>query len=117
MTDIDDVYNDFDFDASELKAPTEAEIAFAEDVYKIFQDLIDNESGDIGEKSVSRSNFVNCFNKHCLWKNLDKQSGRQNVFYDFKNMSTTCVNYCVLQQNSLYRTSNNFAVDIGFSLC
>lgn len=51
MTDIDDVYDDFDFDASELKAPTEAEIAFAEDVYKIFQDLIDNESGDSGEKN------------------------------------------------------------------
>ena len=68
MTDIDDVYDDFDFDASELKAPTEADIAFAEDVYKIFQDLIDNESDDIGEKPVSRSNFVNCFNKHCLGK-------------------------------------------------
>lgn len=95
MTDIDDVYDDFDFDASELKAPTEAEIAFADDVYKIFQDLIDNESGDIGEKPVSRSNFVNCFNKHCLGKKTDKQSGRQNVFYDFKNMLTTGVNYCV----------------------
>lgn len=32
MTDIDDVYDDFDFDTSELKAPTEVEIAFAEDV-------------------------------------------------------------------------------------
>ena len=100
MTDIDDIYNDFDFDASELKAPTEAEIAFAEDFYKIFQDLIDNESGDIGEKSVSRSNFVNCFNKHCLGKNLDKQSGRQNVFYDFKNMSTTGVNYCAYNKRA-----------------
>ena len=57
MTDIDDVYDDFDFDTSELKAPTEAEIAFAEDVYKIFQDLIDSESGDVGEKPISRSNL------------------------------------------------------------
>lgn len=88
------------FDTSEQKAPTEAGIAFAEDVYKIFQDLIDNESGDIGEKSVSRSNFVNCFNKHYFGKNLDKQSGRQNVFYDFKNMSTTGVNYCAYNKRA-----------------
>lgn len=87
MTDIDDVYDDFDFDEAELQSPTDDERAFAKDVYKIFQDLIDNESGDIGEKSVSRSNLVNCFNKHCLGKKPDKQSGRQNVFYDFKNIN------------------------------
>lgn len=57
MTDIDDVYDDFDFGTSELKAPTEEEIAFEEDVYKIFQDLIDSESGDVGEKTISRSNL------------------------------------------------------------
>lgn len=68
MTDIDDVYDDFDFDEAELQSPTDDERAFAKDVYKIFKDLIDNESGDICEKSVSRSNLVNCFNKHCFGK-------------------------------------------------
>lgn len=87
MTDIDDVYDDFDFDEAELQSPTDDERAFAKDVYKIFKDLIDNESGDIGEKSVSRSNLVNCFNKHCLGKNPDKQTDRHNVFYDFKNIN------------------------------
>lgn len=87
MTDIDDVYDDFDFDETELQSPTDDERAFAKDVYKIFQDLIDNESGDIGEKSVSRSNLVNCFNKHRLGKNPDKQTDRHNVFYDFKNIN------------------------------
>ena len=62
MTDIDDVYDDFDFDEAELQSPTDDERAFAKEVYKIFQDLIDNESGDIGEKSVSRSNLAGrCF--------------------------------------------------------
>ena len=62
MTDIDDVYDDFDFDEAELQSPTDDERAFAKDVYKIFKDLIDNESGDIGEKSVSRSNLAGwCF--------------------------------------------------------
>lgn len=84
MTDVENFDDDLDFDVSELKVPTEEEISFADDIYKIFQDVIDNESNEIGENPVSRSNLVNCFNKHCLGKNTDRQSSKQNVFYDFK---------------------------------
>lgn len=87
MTDVEGFDDDLDFDVSELKVPTEEEISFANDIYRIFQDVIDNESNEIGENPVSRSNLVNCFNKHCLGKNTDRQSSRQNVFYDFKHIN------------------------------
>lgn len=79
--------DDLDFDASELREPTEEEIAFAEDVYKVFQELINNEDQNSDEEFTSTSSLVNHFNKHCLGKNTNKKSNRQNVFYDFKHIN------------------------------
>lgn len=76
--------DDLDFDDKDIETPTEEELAFANEIKAVFQELIDSEERSIEENFRSRSRLVEHFNKHCLGLRTDRQSRGQRVFYDFR---------------------------------
>ena len=67
--------------------PTAEEREFAEDIRKLFQEIVDMESNNIVEEFTSKHSLDTHFNKHCLGKSKNKQSTRTCVYYDFKDKS------------------------------
>ena len=76
--------DDDDIDWDGIVQPTEEQIAFANEIRKVFQELVDSEVTDINEEFASRSKLVQHFNKHCIGERGGAQSSRSNVLYDFR---------------------------------
>lgn len=74
-------YNDKEFN-DEL---TQDSIDFADGMFSIFQEIIDEEDRGIKEQFTSEPNAVQHFNRHCLRPN--RSSRRSSVYYDFTKLS------------------------------
>lgn len=72
-----------DDDIEENDIITDDEIAFANDIRAIFQEIIDTEC--LEEKFVSDNCRDNHFLKHCLGGYKDRRSTPSNIYYDFRN--------------------------------
>lgn len=73
-----------DDDIEENDVITDDEIAFADEIRAIFQEIIDTEC--LEEKSVSEKCRDTHFDKHCLGKYKNRRSTPSNIYYDFRDV-------------------------------
>lgn len=74
-----------DDDIEENDVITDDEIAFANDMRAIFQEIIDTEC--LEEKFVSDNCCNRHFDEHCLGNSKDRKSIPSNIYYDFRNVT------------------------------
>lgn len=58
---------------------------FAENIYKIVQDILDSEQRDLSEAFTSKSCCEQHFKWHCLAGKDNRRSTHTNIYYDFDN--------------------------------
>ena len=76
-------------DYEEDNPVTEEQKAFANELLKYFQSLINQEENlSISEDFTSYKSLENHFKKHCLANVPDRQSTRNKIYYDFNKIST-----------------------------
>lgn len=100
----DDFYDpEDDMDFTEYDSSND-EIAeeFAEELFAVLNDII-QDSSDLNEDFTSGGNMNKHYIKHCLGKNLNKTSTRQNVFYDFNDRSK----YCAYEKEISHKINNS----------
>lgn len=73
-----------DFNSKDEKPITTTQKLFADELFNIFQDLVDD--SELKEKFISTNTYLNHFYKHCIGKS-NKKSIRSNVLYDFSDPS------------------------------
>lgn len=68
--------------------PSKEDIQFEEDIRELFQEIIDSEVGPITEEFMTDRKATAHFESHCLGHSRKSRiSTRQNVYYDFKDVS------------------------------
>lgn len=81
------IVDDFeDINSDDIPPITKEEELFAEDIYKLIQDIIDSEKRIVEEEFTSENNLENHYRWHCLAGNTNRRSTRTNIFYDFNNI-------------------------------
>ena len=59
---------------------------FAQEIYNIFQEII-NEEESLVEEFTSNNSLNYHYNKHCLCGKADRISTKNNIYYDFNNVN------------------------------
>ena len=65
---------------------SDEQFEFADGIWDLFQEIIDNESASLKEEFTSMSNARIHYREHCLNSNPRRISSRNNVYYDFNNI-------------------------------
>lgn len=87
LNELEDI-DDYDWEDPDYAPPTPQEEAFADDIYNLLMELVNEDSlQTVTEEFTSPGGLKTHFERHCLAKSEEKVSTRTSVYYDFKDKS------------------------------
>lgn len=76
---------DWDILDEDIKPISKEELEFGEEMFDLFQSLINNEQ-HLTEEFTSKNSLKTHYEQHCIGNNPFKKSTKHNIYYDFTNI-------------------------------